>query len=69
MSKSRDIRGGDKDSKRMLIGNSLFSEFRGDIGEGETYQFLAIPGMLNYRFLISKHPLSPLSAHFVFSCG
>ena len=60
MSKSRDVRGGDIESKRMLIGNSLFSEFRGNIGEGETYQFLARPGMLNYIFLISKHPLSPL---------
>ena len=53
MSRSRDVRGGDDESQRMLIGNSLFSEFKGTLGEGETYQFLARPGMLHYIFLSS----------------
>ena len=48
-----DIEGGDPQAKRMLLGNSLFSKFKGNVGEGDTYQFLAVPGMLYYIFQMS----------------
>ena len=47
MPKMASAVGGDHHAKLILIGNSLFNQFQGNLGDGDPYRFLAFSGNLN----------------------